>query len=258
MKLSSRSRAWALGPVALGALAGLGSPALALPSGEVTVAVASNFAETLERLSEAFTRETGHRLVIVSGSSGKFYAQIRNGAPFDVLLSADQGHATRLGREGLAVAATQFTYAEGRVVLWTKEPGVSAAEVERSLKRLRFRHLSIANPEVAPYGAAARQALERLGLWENVKARLVLGENITQAHQFVASGGAALGFAAWSQAKVHGGSFWLLPEHLHAPILQDAILLAQGREKPGALAFLAFLRGQRAQTVIRDAGYAIR
>ncbi len=258
MRPQSRISVCSIGTVVLGALAGAGSSAPASPSGEVIVAVASNFAEPLERLAEEFTRETGHRLVISSGSSGKFYAQIRNGAPFDVLLSADQEHATRLGRERLAEAATQFTYAVGRVVVWQREPGVSAGNVELSLKRLRFRHLSIANPDLAPYGAAARQALERLGLWERTSPRLVLGESITQAHQFVASGNAELGFAALSQVRSHGGSFWLVPAHLHAPILQDAVLLALGREKPAAVAFLAFLRGDRARAVIRDAGYEHR
>lgn len=225
---------------------------------DVQVAVAANFAGTLQKLVPAFEAKSGHRVVVISGATGKFFAQIRNGAPFDVLLSADDETPARLEREGLAVAGSRFTYAEGRLVLWSARPhGVDAqGDV---LQQGRFDHVAIANPRLAPYGLAAEETLRALGLYARLQPKLVMGENIAQAYQFVFTGNAELGFVARSQVyeagKLRAGSAWEVPASLHTPIRQDAVLLEKGRNNPAATALLQYLRSDPARAVIAAAGY---
>lgn len=239
-------------------IAMLGLSALSLPAaaGEAAVAVAANFLAPMKQLAPRFEQASGHTLVLSSGSTGKFYAQIKNGAPFDVLLAADDETPARLAREGDAVR-TQ-TYAIGRLALWSADP-VKIDGTDSVLRRGAFTKLAIANPKLAPYGAAAMQVLEKLGLAGAVRDKSVTGENIGQTHQFVASGNAEIGFVARSQitldGKLTGGSAWLVPGSLHSPIRQDAALLKRGSANPAARALLDFLQTLPAQAVIRSYGY---
>jgi len=227
-------------------------------AGEVQVAVASNFAAPMARIAEGFTAATGHTLRISTGSTGKFYAQIVAGAPFEVLVAADDETPRRLAAEGHAGAATQFTYALGKLVLWSARPGY-VDDKGAVLAADDFRHLAIANPKVAPYGAAALEVLKARGLADRLAPRVVLGETITQAYQFAATGNAELGFVALSQVLVPGkpatGSWWLVPTNLYGEIRQDAILLKKGDRNPAATQLLAYLKGPQAQQVIESFGY---
>ena len=227
---------------------------------ELPVAVAANFAAPAKQIAADFEKETGHKAILVFGATGKFYAQIRNGAPFEVLLAADAETPARLEKEGAAVAGTRFTYAIGRLVLWSSRPGLVDGNGE-VLKKGDFAHLAIANPKLAPYGAAAIEALAALKRLDAVQTRLVQAENIAQAHQFVATGNADLGFVALSQVirdgKVSEGSAWIVPANLHQPIRQDAVLLDKGRGKPAAAAWLNYLKGDKARAVIKSYGYEI-
>jgi molybdate transport system substrate-binding protein len=243
------------------AFAILAAGLLAAPVGaladEAQIAVAANFAGPAKQLAERFSRSSPHKLLISVGSTGKFHAQIVNGAPFDALLSADDETPRRLEREKRAVAGTRFTYAIGKLVLWSAAGVVDGTgEV---LRTAAFKRLAIANPRLAPYGAAAQQAMEKLGVWNLVQPKLVLGENIAQTLQFVASGNADLGFVALSQIrdadKPPAGSHWLVPQSLFDPIRQDAVLLARASGNAAARAFLEFLRGPAARDLIRASGY---
>jgi len=239
-------------PFVVAALAG------AAMADEVQVAVAANFAAPSKLIAAGFEKETGHTAALSFGATGKFYAQIRNGAPFDVLLAADDETPAKLEREGAAVSGSRFTYATGRLVLWSPRPGFVDNQGE-VLKKGDFRHLSIANPKLAPYGAAAVEVLTGLKLLDALQPRFVQAENIAQAHQFVASGNAELGFVALSQVMKDGrlgeGSAWIVPTNLHQPIRQDAVLLDKGRGKPGAEAWLKYLKGGAAKAVIKSFGY---
>lgn len=225
---------------------------------EVAVAVAANFAATMQRLVPVFEQQTGHKVVAAYGSTGKLAAQIQNGAPFEAFLAADDETPIRLERAAHAVAGTRFTYAIGRLVLWSRRPGLVDARGE-VLRGGDFDRLAIADPRLAPYGAAALQTLRALGLADRLRAHLVTGESIAQAHQFVATGNAPLGFVALSQVQVDGriaeGSGWVVPVHLHEPIVQQAVLLGKGRDNPAAAALLQFLRSAAARDVMRAAGY---
>lgn len=226
---------------------------------EVTVAVAANFTAPMQKIALAFEQDTGHKIVAAYGSTGKFYAQIKNGAPFEVLLTADDETPTKLVAEGAAVAGTQFTYAIGKLVLWSAKPAVvdGAGEV---LKKGAFDHIALANPQLAPYGAAAVQAMKALGVWETLQPKLVTAENIAQSYQYISSGNALLGFVALSQVLKDGkieGSVWLVPATLYRPIRQDAVILENGRGKPAALALMKFLKGAKAQAIIKSFGYEL-
>ncbi len=225
---------------------------------EVQVAVAANFAAPAKQIAQDFERASGHKAVLSLGGTGKFYAQIRNGAPFEVLLAADDETPQRLEAEGAAVAGSRYTYAIGRLVLWSARAGYVDAQGE-VLRRGGFRHLALANPRVAPYGQAAMETLTALGLTDPLQAKLVQAENIAQAWQFVASGNAELGFVALSQVAKDGriaeGSGWIVPARLHAPLRQDAVLLARGKGKPAAEAWLRHLRSDAARATIRAYGY---
>lgn len=225
---------------------------------EVIVAVAANFNAPMQKIASAFEADTGHKAVLTFGSTGAFYAQIRNGAPFQLLLSADDETPARLEQEGGAVAGSRFTYAIGRLVLWSAQPGVVDDKGE-VLRRPGDGRIALANPKLAPYGAAAIEALTALGLLQRLQPRFVQGENIAQTYQFTATGNASLGFVALSQVMVDGaiarGSAWVLPAALHAPIRQDAVLLAKGRDNPAAVALATYLQGEKARAIIRSYGY---
>lgn len=221
------------------------------------IAAAANFAEPLNRLSEAFAAATGHRIEISTGSTGTLAQQIRNGAPFTLFLAADEERPAELEAEGLTVPGTRFTYAVGRLVLWGPDPRWLAARPATALTDPGLRHLAIANPKLAPYGRAAEETLTALGLWEAVQAKLVRGENIAQTFQFVASGNAELGFVALSQVLHRSGSRWEVPQDLHTPIRQQVVLLQPGKGNTAAKAFLDFLRSEAGKAIIRDAGYDI-
>jgi molybdate transport system substrate-binding protein len=227
-------------------------------AGEASVAVAANFTVPMQKIAAAFAQQTGHKASLAFGSTGKFHAQIRNGAPFHVLLAADDETPLRLEREGLATPGSRFTYATGRLVLWSATPGLVDAQGE-VLRKGSFRRLAIADAKLAPYGAAAMQVLDKLGLAQGLGSRLVQGESIGQAFQFVATGNAELGFVALSQVMADGridkGSAWMVPTQLHAPIRQDAVLLTQGRDNPAAVALMTFLRSEAARAIIRAHGY---
>ena len=224
----------------------------------VRVAVAANFYPLMQRMAVQFEKDTGHQTVLSSGASGKFYEKIKNGAPFDVLLSADDETPARLLKEGDAVAGTAFTYAIGKLILWS--PNANAVDAQGAvLKTGKFRHLAIANPKTAPYGTAAVEFMTQLGILNTLRPRLVQGENIAQAYQFVATGAAEIGFVAYSQVikdgKIGSGSGWLVPASAYTPIRQDAVLLNKGKNATAARALLDYLKGQKATAIIQASGY---
>lgn len=224
---------------------------------EVQVAVAANFTAPIQKIAPEFEKETGHRIVPSFGSTGKIYAQIKNGAPFEVLLAADDETPAKLIAENGGVAGTQFTYALGKLVLWSARPGVVDAEGE-ILKQGRFSHISLANPKLAPYGAAGIETMKALGAYDANQAKIVTAENIGQAYQFVSSGNADLGFVALSQVLKDGkieGSAWIVPAKYYTRIRQDAVILANGKGKPAAEALMKYLKGDKAKAVIKSFGY---
>lgn len=231
---------------------------LAAQAAKVSVAVAANFTAPMNAIAAEFARDTGHEVKASFASSGKFYAQIRNGAPFQVFLSADDETPARLEQEGATVAGSRFTYAIGTLVLWSGDPQRVDAKGE-VLWRGSYKKLAIANPKLAPYGRAAVETLTHVGLLEAVSGRFVQGENIGQTHQFLVSGNAELGFVALSQVMKDGrlasGSAWIVPETLHAPIRQDAVILAAGKDNPAASALMHYLKGDKARAIIRAYGY---
>ena len=227
---------------------------------EVQVAVAANFVGAFQKISAGFTAATGHKVVSSSGSTGKFYMQIQQGAPFEVLLAADDETPAKIEADGLGVKGSHFTYAVGKLVLWSaKADGVDKdGEV---LKKGQFTHLAVANPKLAPYGAAGMEALKALGLLASVQPKIVQGDNIAQAFQFVATGNAELGFVALAQVaapdKPAGGSYWLVPASLYTPIRQDVVLLSKGADNPAAKALMNYLRSDAAKEVIKAYGYGL-
>lgn len=222
---------------------------------EIKVAVATNFVTAMSALVERFEAVSGHTVLVSAGSTGGHYAQIRNGAPFEVFFAADSQRPRLLEAEGLAVPGSRFLYAVGRIALWSASADYVDAE-GKVLETGDFRRLAIANPALAPYGAAARDVLLARGLWERLQPRLVTGQDIGQAHSFVQTRNAELGFVAWAQLKQpHGeiaGSYWLVPESLHRPIEQEAVLL---RDVPAARALLQFVKSPEAREIIRSHGY---
>lgn len=240
--------------VAVGAAVLAVAPLSAAQVAETTVAVAANFAEAAKEIGVAFEKKTGHKAIFSFGATGLLFTQIGQGAPFDVFLSADQTTVTKAGTEGFAVAATQFTYAEGKLVLFSKNKDVVTGE--QTLKDGKFRKIAIANPAAAPYGAAAVETMKKLGVYDNLSSRIVEGQNITQTYQFIETGNAEIGFVALSQIVANNdGSRWIVPGNLYAPIRQDAVLLKRGEANPAAKDFLAFLKGQEATQVKAKFGY---
>jgi molybdate transport system substrate-binding protein len=243
--------------IVIAALTGLLMPALA-QAAEAQVAVAANFTEPAREIAERFERRTGHTARLSFGSSGQFLTQIANGAPFEVLLSADVERPQKAEADGLAVGGSRFTYATGRLVLWSRDPKRVDAR-GAVLTRGGFEKLAIADPKVAPYGLAALETLQKLGLYDRLRPRIVQGASITQALQFARTGAAEVSFVALSQVVTEkGGSRWVVPANLHTPIDQQAVLLTTGARNPAAQAFVAFLRTPEARGVIRKYGYEVR
>lgn len=224
----------------------------------VAVAVAANFTGPMQVIAPVFERDTGHKLNLAFGATGKFYAQISNGAPFELLIAADDETPARLVKEGQGVPGSAYTYAIGKLVLWSADPKLVDNKGD-ILKKGGFKHLALANPKTAPYGAAALQTLSKLGVGETLKPFFVQGENIAQTQQFVATGAAELGFVAYSQVIKNGqigsGSGWLVPASFHDPIRQDVVLLAKGKDKPAATALMTYLKGDKAKAIIQSFGY---
>ena len=233
-----------------------GAPAAPVSAAQTNVAVAANFTEAAKEIAAAFRARTGHDAVLSFGSSGQLYTQITQDAPFEVMLSADDERPRKLVADGLGVAESRFTYAVGKLVLWSREAGAVAGEA--TLKEARFAKLSVANPVGAPYGAAAIETMKALGLYDALKPKIVEGSSIAQAFQFVDTGNAEVGFVALSQiAGKSGGSRWDVPQALYTPIRQDAVLLRKAAQNPAAAAFIAFLKGPEARAIIERYGYAI-
>jgi len=222
---------------------------------EIRVAVASNFTHALGALAEQFESQTGHSVVLIVGSTGQHYAQIKNGAPFDAFFAADTVRPQLLDAEGVALPGTRFTYATGRLVLWSPE-GSRLESAQDLLQQGEFRFLAIANPKLAPYGEAAREVLQAQGVWDEMRGKMVLGQNIGQTYQFVKSQSAELGFVAYSQlSTLEGdipGAFWEVPQSLYTPIQQQAVLLTENKV---AREFWQYVKGYNAQQIIRMHGY---
>ncbi len=233
---------------------------LSLPAraDNVYVAVAANFIAPMQKIALQFEKDTGHKAIVAFGATGKFYAQIKNGAPFEVFLSADDDTPARLVKEGAAVAGSRFTYAIGKLVLWSAKSELVDDKGE-VLKKEDFQHLSVANPKLAPYGAAAVETLKALGLLGALQPKFVQAENISQAYQFVASGNAPLGFVAMSQVyeegKLKSGSAWIIPSKLYSPIQQDAVILDKGKGKPAVEALVKYLQSDKIKALIKSYGY---
>jgi molybdate transport system substrate-binding protein len=227
---------------------------------QVSVAVAANFTAPMNAIAAEFAKDTGHKAQLAFGATGKFYAQIRNGAPFQMLLAADDETPAKLAQEGLADPASRFTYAIGTLVLWSAQSGYVDGKGE-ALKKGRFDRLALANPKLAPYGKAAVEVLTGMGLLDAVSPRFVMGENIAQTFQFASTGNAELGFVALSQVMKEGriasGSAWIVPGTLHAPIRQDAVVLATGKDNAAAAALMKYLKGDKAKAIIKAYGYEI-
>jgi len=247
--------------VLVAAVAGL-SALMSSPvfAGEINAAVASNFSAPMKQIVTLFEQQSGDTVKLSFGSTGKFYAQIKNGAPFDVFIAADTATPQRLEEEGMTVNGSRFVYALGNLVLWSAQPGYVDDQGE-VLRNGDYEKLAIADSKLAPYGMAAKQTLAGMGLWDGVQRKLVTGENITQAYQFVATGNVKLGFVALSQVmrdgKVSAGSWWIVPAQMYLPIRQSAVLLAGAQDKEAAQAFLDFLKSEKAAAVIRSYGYAL-
>lgn len=227
---------------------------------EVQVAVAANFTAPMQRIAIEFHKDTGHSAQLSFGATGKFYAQISNGAPFEVLLAADTQTPARLITEGKAVAGSLMTYAIGKLVLWSPRAGL-VDEKGSVLTNPAVTHIAYCNPKLAPYGEAAVEAMKSLGVYDAVQPKLVQGENISQAYQFVASGNAEVGFVALSQVfkngKIAEGSGWILPSKLYSQIRQDAVILANGRDHPAAEALMSYLKSEKSRAIIESFGYGL-
>jgi molybdate transport system substrate-binding protein len=232
-----------------------------LRADQILAAVAANFSAPMKMIASEFENETGHKVLLAYGTVGKFYSQIKNGAGFEVLVSSDRETPDKLVREGLAAESTRFTYAIGKLVLWSagKDKVDSKGEV---LKSGQFQYLALANPKFAVYGAAGEEVLKKMGVLDAVQSKIVNAENLTQAYQFVATGNADLGFVALSQVigadgKIAAGSAWIVPPELYPPLKQDVILLAPGKDKAPALTLVNYFRTEKARSIIRANGYEV-
>jgi molybdate transport system substrate-binding protein len=237
-----------------------GSVASSVNAGEVNAAVAANFTAPVQQIAELFQKDTGHTVKLSFGSSGKFCSQIKEGAPFDVFLAADEKNPKLLEDEGLAVKDTRFVYALGKLVLWSAKPGF-VDDKGAVLGKDGFNKIAYADPKLAPYGLAAQETLQKLKLWDKVQSKMVTGESIAQTYQFAASGNADMAFIALSQitkdGKIIDGSYWLVPADLYSPIKQAAIQLTAAKDKAAAEAFLKYLKSEKALAVIRSFGYGL-
>jgi len=229
-------------------------------AGEVSAAVAANFTAPMKQIATLFEQESGNKVKLSFGSSGKLTAQIKEGAPFDVFLSADEKKPAMLEKTGLAVVDSRFVYALGKLVLWSAQPGY-VDDKGAVLRKDDFNKLAYADPKLAPYGMAAKETLEDMGLWDGLQSKLVTGESIAQTYQFAASGNAGLSFIAMSQiiidGKVTGGSWWVVPSFMYNPIRQSAVQLSAAQDPAAAKAFLAYLKSEKAAAIIRSYGYEL-
>jgi molybdate transport system substrate-binding protein len=232
--------------------------ATSLRAEEAMVAVAANFSAPMQQIAALFQKETGHQIKLSFGASGGIYAQIKNGAPFDLFLSADQLTPQKLEAEGLGVPNSRFTYATGQLVLWSKQEGLVDAK-GHVLQNKSIQRIALANPKLAPYGAAAIETITNLGLLKELQSKLVQGDNIAQTYQFVSTQNAQIGFVALSQVfangKITSGSAWIVPGNLHQPIQQDVILLRKGQDNKAATALLLYLKGEQAKKILKSFGY---
>ncbi len=246
--------------IKLGSLGALLLLAQVAQAGEVRVAVAANFTAPMQEIAPLFEQASGHKVSLSFGSTGKFYAQIKQGAPYDVLVSADSKTPKKLDEDGLTVPGSRFVYALGKLALWSAQPGL-VDDKGAVLRTGGYNKLAIGDPRLAVYGTAAQETMEKMGVWKQVQGKLVRGENITQTYQFVASGNAQLGFIALSQitkgGKVSAGSWWIVPSHFYSPIEQGAVMLSSAKDADATKAFLDFLKGPQAATVIRSYGYEL-
>ena len=233
---------------------------VSLQAAEVKVAVAGNFAQPMKDIAAEFEKDTGHKLSLTQGATGKFYAQITNGAPFEVFLSADDETPAKLVKEGKAVSGTQFTYAVGRLVLWSPDEKL-VDQGGAILKTDRFKFIAIANAKVAPYGRAAVQTMQKLGVLSAIEPRVVQGESIAQTHQFVTTGNAQLGFVAlsqvWENSRIKSGSGWIIPEEIHEQLRQDIVLLNPGKDSSAATALVSYVKSEKAKKIIERYGYKL-
>ena len=233
---------------------------VSVQAAEVKVAVAGNFAQPMKDIAAEFEKDTGHKLSLTQGATGKFYAQITNGAPFEVFLSADDETPAKLVKEGKAVSGTQFTYAIGRLVLWSPDEKL-VDQGGALLKTDRFKFIAIANAKVTPYGRAAVQTMQRLGVLSAIEPRVVQGESIAQTHQFVTTGNAQLGFVAlsqvWENNRIKSGSGWIIPEEIHEQLRQDIVLLNPGKDSSAATALVNYLKSDKAKKIIERYGYKL-
>lgn len=245
--------------IAFGALVALIMGSSQTLAGEVTLAVAANFTDATRDIVPLFEKATGHTAKVSFGSTGKLYAQIENGAPFQVFLAADAKRPAKAEQEGLAVAGSRFTYAKGKLVLWSAD-AATFDDGEAYLKSLAFARAAIANPKTAPYGLAAQQVMQHLGIWDQAQPKLVRGDSIAQTFQFTATANAEVGFVAASQVKAWDkapGSLWAIPQDHYQPIAQQAVLLTKGEDSEAARAFLDFLKSPQAHRVITGYGYGV-
>lgn len=244
-------------PLAIVAFLG-GGLTMGVQADEVQVAVAANFTAPIQAIAKDFEKDTGHTVIAAYGATGQFYTQIKNGAPFEVFLAADDTTPEKLETEGYIVPGSRFTYAVGTLALWSADKAFIDG-TDKALLANQYRHLAIANPKAAPYGLAATQVLAGLGLTDKVKDKIVEGQNITQAYQFVSTGNAELGFVALSQiykdGNVTSGSAWIVPDAMHAPIKQDAVILKTGEHNRAAHALVDYLKGPKAAAIIKSYGY---
>ena len=249
-----RGRGLAGGVLALVAMT-VAIPAVA---DDVNVAVAANFTAPMKQIAADFEKDTGHKAILSFGSTGKFYTQIREGAPFQVFFAADDETPARIEKEGGAVAGTRMTYAIGKLVLWSKQSSV-VDDKGAVLKSGKAERIAIADPKLAPYGAAAVETMTKMGVYEQLKGKIVQGESIGQAYQFAASGNAPMGFVALSQVYADGklkeGSAWIVPADLYSPIRQDVLVLEKGKDNPAAKALVEYIKGDKARAVIKSFGY---
>ncbi len=245
---------------ALSLISALALPVAALAE-DALIAVAANYAGAVSAVADAFAKDTGHSVQIATGATGKLFAQIKEGAPFAVMLSADARTPARIEAEGFGVAGTRFTYAVGKLTLWSHDADRIGADPRAALVAKDTLYIAIANPDLAPYGIAARETLQAMGLWDALQAKIVMGQNVGQTFSLVDSGAAQVGFVATSGVQIPGvvakGSHYDIPQEMFAPIRQDAILLKPGKDNPAARAFLDYLRGDTAKAIAQSYGYGV-
>ena len=225
---------------------------------KTTIAVAANFTAAAKKITTAFESETGHEVVLAYGSTGKLFAQIAYGAPFDAFLAADAARPTKAVKSEFALGGTQFTYALGKIVLYSADATLIDAKADVLGRPDSFAKLAIANPKTAPYGVAAVEALQKLGVYDDVRAKIVKGDNIAQTHQFVMTENAEMGFVALAQV-IHEdkGSTWIVPNDMYAPIRQDAVVLERGKDNVATRAFVDFLKSDKGREIIQSYGYGV-